>query len=59
LGEKGVLYAKIQIKDSILHLFTTHLQATYSHNPKTLPKSIVTRFKQMEEMKKSIDTALY
>jgi endonuclease/exonuclease/phosphatase family metal-dependent hydrolase len=29
LAQKGVLYAQIQIKNSILHLFTTHLQASY------------------------------
>jgi endonuclease/exonuclease/phosphatase family metal-dependent hydrolase len=29
LAQKGVLYAKIEIKNTILHLFTTHLQASY------------------------------
>lgn len=29
LAEKGVIYAKIKIKDSFLHFFTTHLQASY------------------------------
>jgi endonuclease/exonuclease/phosphatase family metal-dependent hydrolase len=27
--DKGVLYAQIRVKDSILHLFNTHLQASY------------------------------
>jgi endonuclease/exonuclease/phosphatase family metal-dependent hydrolase len=29
LAEKGVLYAKILVKDCYLHLFTSHLQASY------------------------------
>lgn len=29
LAEKGIIYCKIKIKDSSLHLFTTHLQASY------------------------------
>ena len=29
LAQKGVLYAKIEIKNSVMHLFTTHLQASY------------------------------
>jgi endonuclease/exonuclease/phosphatase family metal-dependent hydrolase len=33
---KGVIYAKIQIKDCFLHLFTTHLQATYINSNEEL-----------------------
>lgn len=29
LSQKGVLYTKIQIKDEILHLYSTHMQASY------------------------------
>jgi endonuclease/exonuclease/phosphatase family metal-dependent hydrolase len=29
LAEKGLLYAKILVKDCFVHLFTTHLQASY------------------------------
>jgi sphingomyelin phosphodiesterase len=29
LAQKGILYAKISIKNSYLHLFTTHTQASY------------------------------
>ena len=29
LAEKGLLYAKIKIQNTFLHLFTTHLQASY------------------------------
>ena len=32
LSQKGLLYAKIQIKDSFLHLFSTHLQASYFYS---------------------------
>ena len=30
--DKGVLYAQIRVKDSILHLFNTHLQASYTYS---------------------------
>lgn len=30
LAEKGILYAKISIKNTYLHVFTTHLQASYN-----------------------------
>lgn len=29
IAEKGIIYAKIKIQNSYLHLFTTHLQASY------------------------------
>lgn len=29
LAEKGIIYTKINIKDCYLHIFTTHLQASY------------------------------
>lgn len=29
LAEKGILYAQIQVNDQVLHLMTTHLQASY------------------------------
>jgi len=29
LAQKGVLYTTIQIKDEILHIFSTHTQASY------------------------------
>jgi endonuclease/exonuclease/phosphatase family metal-dependent hydrolase len=32
LAQKGVLYAKILIKDCYFHLFTTHLQASYLYS---------------------------
>ena len=38
LCAKGVIYAKIQIYQSVLHLFTTHLQASYNDLPKILVK---------------------
>jgi endonuclease/exonuclease/phosphatase family metal-dependent hydrolase len=35
LAEKGLIYAKIAIKDSYLHIFTTHLQASYFDSGET------------------------
>ncbi len=35
LAEKGLIYAKISIKDCYLHLFTTHLQASYFESGET------------------------
>jgi len=32
--EKGVIYTKIKVHDKILHLFSTHTQASYSSDPK-------------------------
>ena len=29
LAQKGLLYAKVLVRDSYLHIFTTHLQASY------------------------------
>jgi len=35
LAEKGLIYAKISIKDSYLHIFTSHLQASYYDSGET------------------------
>jgi len=36
-SNKGVLYTKILIKDSILHLFNVHMQASYiTKDPKEI-----------------------
>lgn len=35
LAEKGLIYAKIAIKDSYLHIFTSHLQASYFDSGET------------------------
>jgi endonuclease/exonuclease/phosphatase family metal-dependent hydrolase len=32
IAQKGVLYAKVMIKDVYVHLFVTHLQASYMHS---------------------------
>lgn len=51
MSKKGVLYAKIQIGDSILHLFNTHLQANYNHSDfYTYMKSIQYRQYQLKEL---------
>lgn len=56
---KGILYAKINIQGTILHLLTTHLQATYYQ--KTEEKmyiSFLTRKTQIEEMAYYLDQCL-
>jgi len=35
LAEKGLIYAKIAVRDSYLHIFTTHLQASYFDSGET------------------------
>ena len=51
LSEKGVLYAKIQIKDSFLHLFTTHFQASYfGSSESNWNLSIKARIDHMKEL---------
>ena len=51
LAQKGLLYAKIQIKDTYLHLFSTHLQASYySSNPYHWDVSFSTRMYQIEQI---------
>jgi endonuclease/exonuclease/phosphatase family metal-dependent hydrolase len=37
LSQKGVLYTKVKIQDSYIHLFTTHTQASYIDSDATLP----------------------
>jgi sphingomyelin phosphodiesterase len=50
--EKGVLYAKIEIKkDVYLFLFNTHLQSTYYEDtPENMDSTIQVRTKQTEEL---------
>jgi endonuclease/exonuclease/phosphatase family metal-dependent hydrolase len=48
LCEKGILYANIRVKNTNLHLFNTHLQASYSQE-NDLVESMHTRIKQLEE----------
>ena len=51
LSEKGMLYARIQIKDTILHIITTHFQASYFGSSDSNWKlSIRARLEQMNEL---------
>ncbi len=51
LAEKGIIYAKIQIKDSHLHLFTTHLQASYFDSGESnFITSFHTRMEQIKQI---------
>jgi exonuclease III len=56
MSKKGVLYAQIQIGDSILHLFNTHLQANYNHSDfHTYMKSIQYRQYQLKELTEFVE----
>jgi len=56
LSQKGVLYTKIQIKDEILHLYSTHTQASYFGENQKYP--ILTRADQFSMLKQFIDATL-
>ena len=43
LSQKGILYTKIQINDTFLHLFNTHLQASYVGEESKVKATVVTR----------------
>jgi endonuclease/exonuclease/phosphatase family metal-dependent hydrolase len=50
-SDKGYLYCKILINNHILHLFNTHLQASYNYhgsNHQLRKLTIMTRLHQME-----------
>lgn len=47
---KGALYAQIQVNDSILHLFSTHLQASYGNLEPNDP-SVIARQKQVIQLR--------
>lgn len=51
LARKGILYAKLKIKGSYLHLFTTHLQASYLDSSKShWDISYMTRMSQIRQI---------
>jgi hypothetical protein len=56
LSQKGVLYTKIQVKDEILHLFSTHTQASYFGENQRFP--ILTRADQFTMLRQFIATML-
>lgn len=59
LAQKGLLYAKIKIKDSFLHLFSTHLQASYFDSGETLFKvSLDTRAYQIQQINHIVSEVL-
>jgi len=45
LSMKGVLYTKIDISDCWVHLFNTHLQASYVGSSEEIKATVVTRIK--------------
>jgi endonuclease/exonuclease/phosphatase family metal-dependent hydrolase len=59
LCEKGVLYAKIKVKNSFLHLITTHFQASYfGSSDNNWKLSIDTRLDQIRDLTKYIGTLI-
>ncbi len=51
LAEKGILYAKILVKNCFIHLFTTHLQASYFDSGESHFKiSCETRMAQVKQI---------
>jgi len=56
LSQKGALYAKIQIKDEILHLYSTHTQASYIGSNQKF--SVLTRADQFSMLREFIQTTL-
>ncbi|EGR27641.1 hypothetical protein IMG5_192450 [Ichthyophthirius multifiliis] len=58
LSMKGVLYTKIQINDTHLHLFNTHLQASYVGNEQNVKQTVITRIDQLQQMKQFINKTL-
>jgi len=56
LSQKGILYTKIQVKDEILHLYSTHMQASYFGENQRYP--ILTRADQFATLRQFIDTTL-
>jgi endonuclease/exonuclease/phosphatase family metal-dependent hydrolase len=59
LSEKGVLYAKIAVRDCFLHVFTSHLQASYyDSGPSNFEISFLTRMDQMRQISYIISEVL-
>jgi sphingomyelin phosphodiesterase len=58
LSQKGILYTKIQINDAYLHLFNTHLQASYVGEESKVRATVVTRIDQLQVLRKFVDEML-
>lgn len=65
IAHKGVLYSKIEISDQVLHLFNTHLQASYgcvssrdSKGKYSQKKHYESRLKQMIELRNFVSEVL-
>jgi len=56
LSQKGALYTKIQIKDEFLHLYSTHMQASYFGSNQKYP--ILTRADQFTTLRQFMLTTL-
>jgi sphingomyelin phosphodiesterase len=59
ISNKGVLYTKIMIKDQYLHLFNTHMNASYfTTNLDEVQASIDTREEQIELLRDFINVKI-
>jgi endonuclease/exonuclease/phosphatase family metal-dependent hydrolase len=59
LAAKGVLYAKIRVGgDQHLHLFNTHLQASYLHDYPMSDPAVQIRLKQLYALRRFIDAEM-
>ena len=57
-SDKGYLYCKILVGDHVMHLFNTHLQASYNEhgdNDMMRKLTIMTRLHQMEVLSHRLD----
>ncbi|KAI9592426.1 Endonuclease/exonuclease/phosphatase [Syncephalis fuscata] len=55
---KGVIYAKLDVGGKNLHIFTTHLQASYSMDYPMTDSSVKVRMKQLYDMRRFMDEQL-
>ena len=55
-SDKGFIYCKINVNGAILHLFNTHLQASYNNSSSSEEKevAILTRLSQVKMLRKRI-----
>ncbi|CAD8125965.1 unnamed protein product [Paramecium sonneborni] len=58
LSNKGVLYTKILVNGQILHIFNTHLQASYVGKESNVRATVSTRIDQMYCIKKFVNQVL-
>ncbi|KAI8049646.1 Endonuclease/exonuclease/phosphatase [Syncephalis plumigaleata] len=58
LSAKGVIYAKLDVGGKHVHVFSTHLQASYSLNYPMTDRAVQVRMKQLYDMRHFMDEQL-